>query len=123
MQIQMDSQALPADDYSCTYEPTTQTLVLAGMLRLDGTKGYAPIAEFLDAVAAQRPPSLTLDVQRLEYLNSSGIATLARFVLGLHRQGDTRLLIKASQQMPWQERSMKNLVRLMPSAQLEFSQS
>ncbi len=120
MQTQVDSQALPADEYICTYEPTTQTIVLAGMLRLDGVSGYAPIAEFLDTVAAQRPTLLTLDIQRLEYLNSSGIATLARFVLGLHRQGDTHLVIKASQQMPWQERSMKNLIRLMPDAQLEF---
>jgi hypothetical protein len=90
------------------------------MLRLDGVQGYEAIAKLLDDVANQDLPSVTLDLQYLEYLNSSGITTLSRFILALRRHGKTNLVIKASSQMPWQGRSMKNLVRLMPEIQLEM---
>ncbi|MCS6814130.1 MAG: hypothetical protein NZ772_11290 [Cyanobacteria bacterium] len=120
MQANVSEQEDSLQEHQCTYDSATQTIVLAGMLRLDGLKAYEPIVEFLENVVSRAPDHLTLDIRELEYLNSSGIAVLSRFVLGLHRQGNIQLTVKASSQVTWQARSVRNLLRLMPDAELEF---
>ena len=107
-------------EYTVSYEEATHTVILSGMLRLDGVQQYQPIAQLLSDVIAQQPPSITLDVSNLGYLNSSGITTLSRFVLQLRKTDNIDLIIKASSQQPWQKRSLPNLLRLMPKATLEL---
>lgn len=120
MQANVSEQEDSLQEHQYTYDPATQTIVLAGMLRLDGIQAYEPIVKFLEDVVSQAPTHLTLDIRDLEYLNSSGIAVLSRFVLGLHRRGNIQLTMRASSQVTWQARSMRNLLRLMPEAELEF---
>jgi hypothetical protein len=71
--------------------------------------------------ADAQPATLTLDLRTLRFLNSSGINTLAKFVLHARRQYHaTQVVMKGSHQFPWQEKSLKNFQRLLPGLHLEI---
>ncbi len=107
-------------DYRVSLEESTDTIVFKGSLRLGGTEEYEPIVKLLDELAAKDPECITLDLQGLEFLNSSGISMLSKFVIGIRKKNNTTIAVKASESIPWQGKSLKNLQRLMPSLSLEF---
>lgn len=108
--------------YDVHYDPATARVSCSGILDLRGKQSYKDIAELLDNAVNQEPPPeiMTLDVRKLEFLNSSGITTLGGFVIKLRNKGGIRLIIRCSDKISWQERSMKGLTRLMPEG-LEVS--
>ena len=107
-------------DYQVHYDAATATVVCQGSFRLRGTEEYAPILQILTAAADAKPPTLTLDLRTLWFLNSSGINTLAKFVLHARQYDATQVVIKGSHALPWQERSLKNFQRLLPRLHLEI---
>lgn len=107
-------------DYSVCYDPVTETVICQGSLRLSGTEEYAPIVKLLDNLADKEPPTLTLNLRQLEFLNSSGINIISKFVIKVRQKGNIQMVVKASKNIPWQGKSLKNLQRLMPSLQLEL---
>jgi hypothetical protein len=107
-------------DYSVCYDPVTETVICQGSLRLSGTEEYAPIVQLLNNLADKEPPTLTLNLRQLEFLNSSGINIISKFVIKVRQKGNIQMVVKASKSIPWQGKSLKNLQRLMPSLQLEL---
>ena len=93
---------------------------LPGLLSAPGAEEYAPILRVLTAAADAQPATLTLDLRTLQFLNSSGINTLAKFVLHARQDHATRVVMKGSHHFPWQEKSLKNFQRLLPGLQLEI---
>lgn len=112
---------IKGENYSVTYDSETVTITCEGSFRLRGSEEYAPIVELLNDVADEKPATITLNLEQLQFLNSSGINTLSKFVIRLRKQKSTNLVIKGSQEYPWQAKSLKNLKRLLPSLQLELS--
>lgn len=109
---------IKTENYSVQYDATTQTITCQGALRLGGMDDYTPIAELLNQVIEQHPPIVTLNLQNLEFLNSSGINVLSKFVIKVRQQDEMQLIIRGSQDIPWQGKSLKNLQRLMPKLEL-----
>lgn len=109
---------LTGEGYAVARDDAAGVVALKGILRLNGTDEYAPLVAVLTAAAAGRP-ALTVDVAELEFLNSSGIAMLSRFVIEA-RNGGLGLRIAASERIPWQGKSLRNLQRLMPALELTF---
>lgn len=107
-------------DYSVCYDPVTETVICQGSLRLSGTEEYAPIVQLLNNLADKEPPTLTLNLRQLEFLNSSGINIISKFVIKVRQKGNIQMVVKASKSIPWQGKSLKNLQRLMPSLLLEL---
>lgn len=107
------------EEYQVRYDPALATVVCAGSYRLSGPE-YAAISDVLNAAADAGHPVLTLDVRALQFLNSSGINTLSKFVIRMRKQPDSQLIIKGSEEFPWQKKSLANLQRLLPGLQLEF---
>ena len=107
-------------DYSVYYDPTIATIHCEGTLRLIGTDAYVPLTELFNQVVALEPPLITLNIQGLKSLNSSGVTTLARFVIKVSKLGKSQLTILGSKKTPWQGKSLANLKRLMPSLQLKI---
>ena len=107
-------------DYTVQYNPDTNTVNFAGLLSLGGAKEYAPINDLLNRIIAEEPEQMTLDLRKLEFLNSSGISMLSKFVLGLRKKKGTQLIILGSNEMPWQGKSLKNLQKFLPSLKLEI---
>ncbi|MGK7882380.1 MAG: hypothetical protein AB4060_20105 [Crocosphaera sp.] len=111
---------IKTDDYFVIYNPETITVSFGGSLRLGGSEEYAPIVELLDEAVASEPEIITLDLIALEFLNSSGISMLSKFVISVRKKKNISITVKGSDDVPWQGKSLKNLQRLMPSLKLEF---
>ncbi len=119
--MRLTMEAIQGENYQVHYEPTTTTVKFSGSLRLSSMSEYAPIVELLNEVAASAPPTIVLDLQQLEFLNSSGISMLSKFAIAMRKQQTSSIVVKGSTSIPWQGKSLKNLQRLMPNLSLEIS--
>ncbi len=81
---------------------------------------YAPIVDLLNEVTDSSPNMITLDLRKLEFLNSSGINIISKFAIEVRQLKNIQITIQGSKQIPWQGKSLKNLQRLMPSLHLEL---
>ncbi|MEL0588976.1 MAG: hypothetical protein U1O81_07445 [Planktothrix rubescens PR223] len=63
---------------------------------------------------------ITINLQELEFLNSSGINMLSKFVIEVRNKKETKLKVLASKKISWQGKSLKNLTKLMPSLELNI---
>lgn len=109
---------IQGDDYAVTYDSDKGTIYFSGILRLSGVGGYRLISEFLDQVLDRGADSLTLDLRELKLLNSSGITMLSKFVIHARQYPKLVLTIQGSKAVFWQERSLGNLQRLLPTMEL-----
>jgi anti-anti-sigma factor len=107
-------------NYSVVYDESSQQIVFDGSLRLNGSTEYASISDLLNHVAQQEPPKIVLDLTQLNFLNSSGISILSRFVINVRKRQNIQMIVIGAKKNPWQSKSLKNLQRLMPSLQLEL---
>jgi len=107
-----------SEDYVVIYDAEVETIYFQGILRLSGAGEYDPIITILNQALDNAPDQLTLDLQKLEFLNSSGINMLSKFVIKVRQHNQMKLVVKGSKDIPWQGKSLKNLERLMPGLQL-----
>ncbi|ACK69959.1 conserved hypothetical protein [Gloeothece citriformis PCC 7424] len=112
---------IQSENYHISYNPATMIVNFRGSFRLNGMKDYEPIVNFLNEVAQQEPPTIILDLQKLEFLNSSGISMLSKFIINMRKKQTSNIVVKGSKNIPWQDKSLKNLQRLMPNLVLEFN--
>lgn len=81
---------------------------------------YQKIMDFLlDSLG--NLPEFTVNLEGLEFLNSSGISMLSMFVVKVREGQTAQLIFKGSNKILWQTKSLRNLQRLLPSLKLEFS--
>jgi anti-anti-sigma factor len=113
-------QDIKGEDYTVQVEPDTATVHFQGELSLSGPTEYAPIANLLNEVVETGPNTMTLDLRKLGFLNSSGISMLSKFVLSVRKKKGVQLVVLGSNDMPWQGKSLKNLEKLLPGLKLEI---
>lgn len=109
--------AIEGENYKVEYNPDKASIAISGALRLGGLGEYAPIIEVL-GTALSKHAKITLDMKKLEFLNSSGIAMLSKFVIEARNKATVDLTICGSSAVPWQGKSLINLQRLMPKITL-----
>lgn len=98
-------------------DDTTGTIAIEGIFRLS-TDQYEDMSKQLHEVLAAKPASLTLDLTGLEFLNSSGINVIAKFVIAVRNDGAVKLAVKGSKSIPWQSKSLPNLQKLYSAIDL-----
>lgn len=107
------------DQYVVKYDSENSTVVCSGSFRLTGPE-YTDVAEILNAAADAKPEVLNLDLTGLEFLNSSGINTLSKFVIRLRKHKATQVNVKGNSEFAWQKKSLANFQKLLPGLVLEF---
>ena len=107
------------ENYNVWYDKSNGAVNFDGALRLTGMQDYAPILQLLNEIASTEPLSMVINLQCLEFLNSSGISMLSKFVIGM-RKKSIQMKIIGSTNVPWQGKSLKNLQRLMPGLTLDL---
>lgn len=117
----MGIQEIKGKDYSIHYDLESVTVCFQGELSLGGPAEYAPIAELLDEVANSEPPTITLNLKNLKFVNSSGISMLSKFVISVRKKKTIQLLVLGSNDVLWQQKSLKNLEKLLPTLKLELA--
>ncbi|BBC25209.1 slr1659 superfamily regulator [Pseudanabaena sp. ABRG5-3] len=108
------------DDYKVWYNASESSIYCQGSLRLAGTEEYAPIVKILEHVIEKSPQHIILNLCQLEFLNSSGINVLSKFVIKVRQKEKISITVQGSDTVPWQGKSLKNLQRLMPALKLEW---
>lgn len=116
----MDFKEIKSEDYTIQYDPESVTFKFQGELSLGGSAEYQPIAQLLEDVANEQPATITLNLTNLAFLNSSGISLLSKFAIGVRKKKTIKVLILGSKDIPWQEKSLTNLEKLLPSLKLEL---
>ncbi|MEY3299735.1 MAG: hypothetical protein RLZZ597_2995 [Cyanobacteriota bacterium] len=120
METKANLQDIHGEEYVVRYDALTSTIFFEGSLSLPNIEDFEPVVNLLNAALDSAPPRLTLNLGQLEFLNSSGISILSRFVIKVRGQSETTLMLKGSEAIIWQKRSLRNLQRLMPSLELEW---
>lgn len=110
---------IKTENYHLQYDAKTNTIYWHGIMRL-GTQEYKPIVQFLEEIAALEPPQITFNLLGLTALNSSGITTLGRFLFNVSRKKTIHLIIQATQDIAWQENSIKHFQKLVPKLQFKW---
>ncbi len=113
---------IKAENYNVLYDEASHNIIFDGSLRLNGTAEYASITELLNNVAQKEPEKIVLDLKELNFLNSSGISILSKFVINIRRRKNIQMVVIGAKKNPWQGKSLKNLQRLMPSLKLEMEE-
>lgn len=121
MATEINIKEIRGDDYSVQYDATTATVFFYGSLSLASIEDFAPVSQLLETAIDSAAPKLILNLRQLEFLNSSGISILSRFVIKARNQSHTALIVQGSETIIWQKRSLKNLQRLMPAMELEWA--
>ena len=111
---------IKGENYNVWCEANTTIVNFTGSLRLSGMEEYASILKLMNSLADSNPASIILNIQHLEFLNSSGISMLSKFVIDMRKRQNIQISILGSILIPWQGKSLKNLQRLMPSLILEL---
>ncbi|ALG68344.1 slr1659 superfamily regulator [Beggiatoa leptomitoformis] len=111
---------IETEDYKVMYDESLSTVTFQGFLQLNGMTEYAPITDLLNGIADKNPPHIKLDLRQLELLNSSGINMISKFVLKIRKIETINMSVLGSEDVEWQDKSLNNLKRLMPSLQLEW---
>jgi hypothetical protein len=112
---------ISGDNYKIRGDNNSATVDFVGSLRLSGNEEYAPILKLLYDVASSEPSNITLNLKQLQFLNSSGISMLSKFVIDMRKKNTIKMIVIGSNDIPWQGKSLKNLQRLMPALKLEFN--
>jgi hypothetical protein len=111
---------ISGENYRVTYDHQMATVTCEGSLRLYGASGYTSIVELFNKAADQKAETLRLNLQNLQFLNSSGINALSKFVIRVRNHKISKLIVQGTDAYPWQSKSLTNLQRLMPEIQLEM---
>lgn len=112
-----------ADKYNITYRADEGTVKCDGLLLLKGWYEYEPIFQLLKGAALdQQSSNLTLDIRGLEFLNSSGISMMTKFIIHINdvEPVDLHLTVIGNKDIRWQTKLSHNLRRLMPALQTKL---
>ncbi|TVQ08028.1 MAG: hypothetical protein EA368_12850 [Leptolyngbya sp. DLM2.Bin27] len=121
MNTEITIQDIEDEEYSVRYDAAIATVFFEGSLSLASLKDFVPISDLLEAALSNPAPRLILNLCQLEFLNSSGISVLSRFVIKARGQVDKILIVQGSEAIIWQKRSLRNLQRLMPAMELDWT--
>jgi hypothetical protein len=115
-------EQITGDEYSVAYNPDTHTVGLSGTIRLQTSDDYAPLMALLQrAHDAAQGNKLKLDLRQLQFLNSSGISMISKFVIGARKQDQISLVVQGNQAIYWQQKSLGNLQKLWPKVVIDIS--
>jgi len=111
---------IKGEQYKVNYKQESTTINFEGSLRRMGMTDYQPIENFMNEILDQNLGEITLDLCELVFLNSAGFRMLSKFVIAVRKQAKTQIVVKGNQAITWQNTSLKNLQKLMPSLILKW---
>ncbi|MGM0532393.1 MAG: slr1659 superfamily regulator [Bacteroidota bacterium] len=112
---------LNVGDAKLNYDKSQNTIVIEGSMRLANLSEYEVVSDFLNKVVEQANNSLKIDLKNLQFLNSSGITTFSMFILSCKKQGKPKLKIFGSNEISWQEKSLRNFKKLWDDVEVEVN--
>jgi hypothetical protein len=94
-------KTISGESFDIQVEENNNTVLFKGALRLSGTEDYAPILDLLRDLLINPHTPIVLDLRELDFLNSSGITMLSRFVIEARDHTGIDLYFLASESIAW----------------------
>ena len=88
------------ESFDIRLEEENSTVLFKGALRLCGTDDYAPILDMLKETLTSPAMPIVLDLRELDFLSSSGITMLSRFVMEARDRPGIDVQVLASETVP-----------------------
>ncbi|MEM6752810.1 MAG: DUF6272 family protein [Cyanobacteria bacterium P01_C01_bin.38] len=108
------------EHFDIVYDNNSKAINFTGRVRLRGLQEYTVVFDLFDRVLQRNKDLITLDLQNLDLINSSGIDMLSKFIITSRKKKTVEINIIGSNSKTWQTRLLKNLQRLMPKLQYEL---
>jgi hypothetical protein len=106
-------------NYTIEFIPDLNKVIFVGNLRLQSIEKYNEIMEFIvDNVKDSNEP-IILDLTNLNFINSSGIASLGMLFIKL-REYDTKIRILASKYVNWHVGSLKDFQNINTNIEIDY---
>ncbi len=118
----MSANEIKGDEYVISHNPDNHTIAFSGTIRLQTAEDYAPITNLLQSAHDQAGKGkLTLDFRHLQFLNSSGINAISKFIISARKADKVSVIVLGSQEIYWQQKSLTNLTKLWPKVQVDVA--
>lgn len=111
---------IKTEDYHVWLNEQDGVIYFEGSFRLSDSDAYAEILALLNRHLESDREAMAIDLRALQFLNSSGINTLAKFVISARKAERCKLTIRGSKLIPWQGKSLANLKKLYPALSLDI---
>jgi len=111
---------IKSENFDIIYDNNSKAVNFTGRVRLRGLQEYTIVFDLFDKVLERNKDSITLNLQNLELLNSSGIDMLSKFIITTRKKKTVGVKIIGDSSKIWQARLLKNLQRLMPKLEYEL---
>ena len=109
---------IKTEEYSINCTESNKANII-GSMRLPSPLSYENLFEPIKNKIEKSSESYTIDVQNLNYLNSSGLTALARILI-LGRSLKKPITLLANNNIPWQKKSLLSLEKLWNEIKIEF---
>lgn len=107
------------ENHSIIYDAKLNIISCSGSFRLTSQE-YIKMGEILNTAADKNPEKITLDLTQLEFLNSSGINMLCKFIIKLRNKNIKDIYVKGRKEFSWQNKTLANFKKLSPNLYLEL---
>lgn len=111
---------LVGENYRIWFENRNNVIYFEGSLRLWDPMDYQKIHQFMMDIHELDIRELSLNFVKLDFLNSSGISTLCKFILDIKKTNKVCLNITGNEKILWQKKSFENLTKLWEKIVLKF---
>ncbi|MCC5813633.1 MAG: hypothetical protein JJT78_02675 [Leptospira sp.] len=108
------------EEYSAYYDPAEKKVVMTGSMRLQNLASYEEIKKVLKTGIENTNDQMTVDIQNLNFMNSSGITTLSLFLIECRNKKYTPVRILGSAKVSWQIKTVLNFKKLWVDLVLDF---
>lgn len=106
------------DNYSVNFIKDENRIIFKGNFRLRTISNYNEIMQFIIENSEGADPVI-LDLANLEYINSSGIASIGLFLIKL-KDSEKKIKIIGSRYVNWQIASLKDFQQINNNIEIEY---
>lgn len=108
------------ENFSIVFDNNSNTIFFKGSLRLESMNEYRKIEKFMLEVHDLKLENLNLDFTDVDFLNSSGIAMLCKFIIDIKKMDKMPVKFLGNEDILWQKKSFANLKLLWNRVDVEF---
>lgn len=108
------------ETFKIFYLEGERAVFFEGSIRLWDPSEYQKIKQFLLDILELEGSELRIDFTKLEFLNSSGISMMCKFVFDVKKMASKTIKFVGRKNILWQKKSLGNLQKLWDKVELEF---
>lgn len=119
--METEKRTITGESYTVEYTDKEHKITFTGFFRLQSIESYDEIMNFILHYALDYDRPLALDISKMEFINSSGIASLGLFLVKLRdTNSEKKIKIIASKYIYWQAHSLKDLKDLNENLVIDY---